>query len=261
VPVLALSARFADDRCRLGSRGRSGSRLAQVRALASPQSPVASPQSPVSPLYAIVDADVALRVGWTVADLASALLDGGARLIQLRAKLASGRDFLGWAEQLVNMARPAGAKIIINDRVDVAAMAAADGAHVGPDDLPPRQVRHLLGSRALIGLSAYTGDQLIAGLAEPVSYLAVGPVFATGTKETGYPAGGLDLVRRAARILAEHASQTGRARMPLVAIGGITLDQAPAVILAGADSVAVVSDLLSTGDPAGRARAYLSRLA
>jgi len=224
------------------------------------QSPAPSLQPPFPPLYAIIDADVSACAGWTVADLAAALLDGGARLIQLRAKLASGRDFLRWAEQLVDKARPAGAHIIINDRADVAAMAAADGAHVGQDDLPPRRVRDWLGPVAWVGLSTYTDIQLSDGLAEPVSYLAVGPVFATGTKETGYPAGGLDLVRRAARILAEHASQTGRARMPLVAIGGITLDQAPAVIRAGADSVAVVSDLLSTGDPAGRTRAFLSRL-
>ncbi|MCX6539665.1 MAG: thiamine phosphate synthase [Acidobacteria bacterium] len=214
----------------------------------------------LSPLYAIVDADVALRAGWTVADLAGAFLDGGARLIQLRAKLASGRDFLRWAERLVDKARPAGAHIIINDRVDVAAMAAADGAHVGQDDLPPRRVRDMLGARALVGLSTYTDTQLSDGLTEPVSYLAVGPVFTTGTKETGYPAGGLDLVRRAARILAEHATQTNGARMPLVAIGGITLEHAPDVIRAGADSVAVVSDLLSTDDPAGRTRAFLRAL-
>jgi thiamine-phosphate pyrophosphorylase len=195
-----------------------------------------------------------------VADLASALLDGGARLIQLRAKEASGRDFLRWAEQLVDKARPAGARIIINDRVDVAAMAAADGAHVGQDDLPPQRVRDWLGPSALVGLSAYTDIQLSDGVTEPVSYLAVGPVFTTGTKATGYPAGGLDMVRRAARILAEHATQTSRARTPLVAIGGITLDNAPDVIRAGADSVAVVSDLLTTGDPAGRTRAFIEIL-
>jgi thiamine-phosphate pyrophosphorylase len=224
------------------------------------QSPVPSPQSPFTPLYAIVDADVAARAGWTVADLASALLDGGARLIQLRAKEASGRDFLRWAEQLVDKARPVGVHIIINDRVDVAAMAAADGAHVGQDDLPPRQVREMLGPSGLVGLSTYTDVQLTAGLAEPVSYLAVGPVFTTGTKETGYAAGGLDLVRRAARILAGHATQIRATRMPLVAIGGITLEHAADVIRAGADSVAVVSDLLSTGDPAGRVRDFLRAL-
>jgi thiamine-phosphate diphosphorylase len=202
-----------------------------------------------------------LRAGWTAVDLAGAFLDGGARLIQLRAKVASGRDFLRWAEQLVFRARPAGAQIIINDRADVAALSAADGAHVGQDDLPPRRVRDLLGPRALVGLSAYTAGQLLEGLTEPVSYLAIGPVFTTGTKDTGYSAGGLALVRRAARVVADHAARTNRARLPLVAIGGITLDNAPDVIRAGADSVAVVSDLLTTGDPAARTRAYLSRLA
>jgi thiamine-phosphate pyrophosphorylase len=213
-----------------------------------------------SRLYPILDADVASRLGWSVIDLARAFLDGGATLIQLRAKLASGRDFLRWAEQVIAAARPTGARVIINDRVDVAALAGAGGVHVGQDDLPARQTRAWLGADALIGLSTYTDVQLREGVIEPISYLAVGPVFVTGTKDTGYAAGGLDLVRRAARILDEQADRSGGRRLPLVAIGGITLASAPDVLSAGADSVAVVSDLLSTGDPAGRVREYLSRL-
>ncbi|MCX6544180.1 MAG: thiamine phosphate synthase [Acidobacteria bacterium] len=227
----------------------------------SAQPRIPNPETRFPALYAIVDAEVAARFGWTVTDLAGAFIDGGARLIQLRAKRASGRDFLRWAGEVVGRGRSAGARIIINDRVDVAVMATADGVHVGQDDLPPRRTRDWLGASALIGLSTYTDNQIAEGVTEPISYLAVGPVFASGTKDTGYPAGGLDLVRRAALVLADYATETHTTRLPLVAIGGITLDSAPDVIGAGADSVAIVSDLLSTGDPAGRARAFLSQLA
>ena len=148
-------------------------------------------------------------------------------------------------------ARPFAAQIIVNDRVDLARMAGAAGAHVGQDDLPPRQARRVLGSDTILGVSTHSVDQIESAVGEPVSYIAVGPVFGTGSKDTGYDAVGLDLVRAAAR-------RAGR--LPGVAIGGITLETAGAVLAAGATSVAIISDLLATGDPRSRAAAYLRAL-
>ena len=129
-------------------------------------------------------------------------------------------------------------------------MAGAAGVHVGQDDLPVEAARALLGPDAIVGYSTHTVDQIAAAVTRPLSYIAVGPVFGTTTKATGYEAVGLDLVRDAVRRAA------GR---PVVGIGGITLATARDVIAAGATSVAVISDLLS-GDPASRVAAYLSAL-
>ncbi len=148
-------------------------------------------------------------------------------------------------------AAPYGAFVIVNDRVDLARMSGAAGAHVGQDDLDPAPTRALLGEAAILGLSTHTVLQIDQALAEPISYLAVGPVFGTRTKETGYDAVGLDLVKKAAQLAG---------LVPIVAIGGITLDNAASAIAAGATSVAVITDLLATGDPKGRIADYLERL-
>ena len=130
-------------------------------------------------------------------------------------------------------------------------MAGAAGVHLGQDDLPVADARVLLGDEAIIGFSTHTEPQVEAALREPVSYLAVGPVFGTRSKETGYHAVGLGLVARAAQLAGPTA---------VVAIGGITLDNAVSVIHAGATSVAVISDLLVGGDPSARVAAYLRAL-
>jgi thiamine-phosphate pyrophosphorylase len=202
-------------------------------------------------LYAVLDTGVAASRGWTVADLGQAFLDGGAQLIQLRAKHLDARTLLEAADRLVRLAEPSGARIIVNDRADVAAMCGAAGVHVGQEDLAPREARALLGDRAMIGLSTHTPGQVDAALDEPIDYIAVGPIYGTSTKDTGYAAVGLDLVR--------YAEKAGDTR-PIVAIGGITLATAPDVIAAGATAVAVITDLVATGDPAGRVREYLGRL-
>jgi thiamine-phosphate pyrophosphorylase len=148
--------------------------------------------------------------------------------------------------------------VIVNDRVDLAMMSGADGVHVGQDDLPPADARALLGPDAVIGFSTHTLGQVEGALTQPVSYIAVGPVFGTRTKDTGYEAVGLELVRAAATVCREHRSTwlpPPGGRIPIVAIGGITLETAPAVLAAGAASVAVISDLLA-GDPAERVRRY-----
>lgn len=158
------------------------------------------------------------------------------------------------AHAIVERARDAGALVIVNDRADIAALAGADGVHVGQDDLAPAAVRRILPVGRLIGLSTHTIAQIDAAVADPIDYVAVGPVFGSRTKASGYEAVGLARVAYAAET-------AGRRSLPLVAIGGITLDAAADVIRAGADSVAVIGDLLAGGAPARRVEAYLQRLA
>jgi len=208
----------------------------------------------LSPLYVICDADTCARSGWTLVDFATACLDGGATLLQLRVKHGSSRAFLADTERIVRRAASAHATIIVNDRADVARLAGAHGVHVGQDDLRPAAVRSLLGPDALIGLSTHTTEQLQVATREPVQYLAIGPVFATRSKDTGYEPVGLAAVREAVAV-------ADPVRLPVVAIGGITLDLASDVIGAGATSVAVISDVLVGNDPAARTRAFLERLA
>jgi thiamine-phosphate pyrophosphorylase len=125
---------------------------------------------------------------------------------------------------------------------------------VGQDDLSPADARRVVGDAAIVGVSTHTTAQIAAAVTEPVNYIATGPVFGTRTKDTGYDAVGLDMVRAAAAA----ARPRGLA---VVAIGGITLDRAAEVVAAGAASVAVITDLLTGGDPAARVRAFVDRLA
>lgn len=140
----------------------------------------------------------------------------------------------------------------MNDRVDLAAMSGAAGAHVGQDDLAPSAARRLLGPGAIVGYSTHTAAQITAAAGEPVTYLAIGPVFGTRTKATGYEPVGLKMVTDAARLAGD---------VPVVAIGGITLNTAPEVLAAGASGVAVISDLLAGGNPRERIAAYRRVLA
>ena len=203
-------------------------------------------------LHAIVDVDAAARAGWTPADLARAFLAGGATWIQVRAKQLPSAEFLDVCDAVVRSASEHRAIVIVNDRADLALLSGAAGVHVGQDDLPPVSVRRLLGPDAIVGYSTHTIAQIDAATLEPASYIAVGPVFGTASKDTGYDAVGLELVSAAA------ARASGR---PIVAIGGITLENAASVIKAGAAAVAVISDLMVTNDPQGRTRAYLQSLA
>ena len=220
--------------------------------------PASRPQ-PLAPFYAILDVAVAAATGWTIPDLTDACLDGGARFLQLRAKEISSALFLEIATAFVEAAHRAGAVAIINDRADIARLSNADGVHVGQDDLSPADARAVIGSGgpdAIVGLSTHTLAQVDAALTQPVTpvtYIAIGPVFGTTTKSTGYESVGLDMVRLA-------AARCRAAAVPLVAIGGITLDTAAQAAAAGAASVAVISDLVSTGDPRARVRAYVERL-
>jgi thiamine-phosphate pyrophosphorylase len=202
-------------------------------------------------LYAILDTALALQHGWAPADLGRAYLEGGARLIQIRAKDEPSGALLQLCDALVAMSAPYGASIVVNDRADLARLSGAAGVHVGQEDLPPASARTIVGPEAIVGVSTHSADQIEAAVIEPVTYVAVGPVFGSATKDTGYAAVGLDLVARA----------RARARdLPVVAIGGITLERAPDVLAAGARAVAVISDLLTGGDPVRRVRAYVERL-
>lgn len=202
-------------------------------------------------LHAIVDAEVAQRAGWAPEDLARAFLDGGARVLQIRAKQLPSGEFLNLCDRVVAAARAYDAIVIVNDRVDLACLSGAGGVHVGQDDLPAAAARAQLGDGAIVGTSTHTVEQIDRAMREPVTYIAVGPVFGTTTKDTGYDAIGLDMVSAAA---------ARAAAMPVVAIGGITLDTARAVLDAGAASVAVISDLLTGGNPARRVAQFLDRL-
>ena len=164
-----------------------------------------------------------------------------------------GDAFLATAAAVVQLAHRHQARVIINDRADIARLTGADGVHLGQDDLAPSAVRTLVGDAAIVGLSTHTAAQVDRAVLEPVSYVAIGPVFETSTKATGYERVGLEMVR-------ESAHRSSARGLPLVAIGGMTLENAASVLEAGAASVAVIGDLLGHGDPEARVRAFVERL-
>jgi thiamine-phosphate pyrophosphorylase len=154
---------------------------------------------------------------------------------------------------IVERATRLGGQVIVNDRADIARLAGAAGVHVGQEDLSPAAVRTIIGDSSLVGRSTHTLEQVLPALAEPISYLAIGPVFSTVTKATGDKTVGIEGVRDVAAL----ATPRG---IPIVAIGGVTLERARDVIDSGATAVAVISDLFATGDPRARVRAYVDRL-
>jgi thiamine-phosphate pyrophosphorylase len=190
---------------------------------------------PFSRLYPILDA--AFETEETMASGIESLARAGCRLVQLRAKELSAREFHRWAETACRVAREAGIRLVINDRVDVALLVGADGVHLGQDDLSPRSAREVLGDRAILGLSTHDVAEARRAAAEPVDYVAIGPVFETGTKPSGRPALGVSRVEEVRAIVAK----------PLVAIGGITLERAAPLYRAGVEAVAVISALKKPG--------------
>jgi thiamine-phosphate pyrophosphorylase len=174
------------------------------------------------------------------AEQVARLCDGGARLVQLREKHLSPREFYHEAEEALRVARARGAKLIINDRADIALALGADGVHLGQDDMPPEAARALLGEGAVIGFSTHNVEQAIAAARLPVDYIAIGPIFATTSKENPDPQVGLEGLRRVREAVRS---------VPLVAIGGVTRENAPAVLASGADSLAVISALFDPEEP------------
>ncbi len=181
-------------------------------------------------LYAITDPQLS---NYTHVEIVELLLAAGVRFIQLRDKEASSKELLDQARACLELTRAADAKLIINDRVDVALTANADGVHLGQGDLNVAEAREILGDDAIIGVSTHSLEQFKAAQQTSANYLAVGPVYATTTKENPDPVVSLELVK-AAKALADR---------PLVAIGGITVERTKEVIAAGADSIAVISAL------------------
>ena len=202
-------------------------------------------------LYPITDRRLS---GLTHAGQVARLCEGGARLVQLREKALPAREFYAEVLEALRVARLFGARVVVNDRVDVALAAGADGVHVGQDDVPPEAARALSGGGKIVGFSTHSVEQASAAARLPVDYIAIGPVFDTSSKENPDPVVGLEGVRRVRAAIGT---------LPLVAIGGITAETAPSVLEAGADSVAVIGALLNTSDPAEitrRTRDFLARL-
>lgn len=187
-------------------------------------------------IYPITDTRIS---GLSHAEQVRRLIAGGARLVQLREKHLPSGDFYADAKAVVETARGADVRIIVNDRVDLAMALGADGVHLGQDDLPPAAARRLLGAGKIIGFSTHTLKQARAAFDEPIDYIAFGPVFPTASKENPYPVVGLEKLA---------AVRDAIGNFPLVAIGGITPENIAEVFAAGADSTALISSLVK--DPA-----------
>jgi len=198
-------------------------------------------------LYAILDAGPNLTIESSVS-LAEQLADAGVGLIQYRDKRGTARKVFEASRSLVASLGPRGVRVIVNDRADIAVMVGAGGVHVGQEDLPVEGARRVCGSSLWVGVSTHNTEQLRAADRTSADYIAVGPIFPTGTKENPDPVVGIDFLRLARKMT----------RKPLVAIGGITVESASKVYAAGADSVAVIGDLMLARDPEQRAREYLA---
>lgn len=181
-----------------------------------------------------------LLSGLSHAEQVRRLIQGGATLIQLREKHAAPREFYHQAAAALQVARDHSAKLIINDRVDVALALKADGVHLGQSDLPVEAARRLLGEGAIIGFSTHNVTQARLAAKMPVNYIAFGPIFGTSTKENPDPVAGL---------VALHEVRASISPLPLVAIGGINSFNAAEVLSAGADALAMISELVAS--PAG----------
>jgi thiamine-phosphate pyrophosphorylase len=198
-------------------------------------------------LYVILDAAL-LTLPDT--ECAQSLADAGVRLLQYRNKSASSRKLFDSAKKLSAQLRPRGVSFVVNDRADVAALVDATGIHVGQQDLSVENVRRVVGPSKWVGVSTHNREQFERAAATSADYIAVGPIYSTSTKTNPDPVIGIDFIRMV-RTLTDK---------PIVAIGGITLDRASEVIRAGADSIAVISDILLAPDPGRRARQFLDIL-
>jgi thiamine-phosphate pyrophosphorylase len=200
-------------------------------------------------IYPITDSRLS---GLSHAEQVKRLCAGGATFIQLREKHLAPREFYNEAEEALHVARPCGARLIINDRVDIALALKAYGVHLGQDDLPPEAARELLGEDSIIGFSTHTVEQAIKAARLPVDYIAIGPIFETKSKENPDAVVGLDGLRLVRQAVG---------KIPLVAIGGIKRENILETLAAGADSVAVISLLLTgRGEIEDRTREILAGL-
>jgi thiamine-phosphate pyrophosphorylase len=200
---------------------------------------------PLPRLYAIADASFGDPI-----QLAESLFSGGASLVQVRNKKGGAGELLYQVERILEIA-PHGAEVIVNDRVDVALIAGAAGVHLGQTDLPTRESRRILGLDRVIGFSTHNLEQAREADKLPVDYIAVGPIFPTGTKENPDPVIGVENLAAICKVI----------RKPVVAIGGIQLENAREVLNAGAASLAVIRDILGSSNPVSRVQSWIQRLA
>jgi thiamine-phosphate pyrophosphorylase len=198
-------------------------------------------------LYVILDAALLTQ---SEIQMAESLADAGVGLLQYRNKSASSGELLEKSRALAEGLSRRGVTFIVNDRPDIAALAGASGVHVGQDDLGAEAARSLLRQNSIVGVSTHNVGQFRAAASSSADYIAIGPVFTTSSKANPEPVVGISTIREV-RCLSEK---------PMVAIGGITLERAQEVLAAGADCVAVVSDILRAADPRARAREYVDVL-
>lgn len=194
--------------------------------------------------------DPELGSGLSHVGIARQALEGGASMIQLRDKSAGLRELLPQAQEIASLCRARGAHFIVNDRLDLALAVNADGVHLGQDDLPPTAARAALGPRKILGVSTHSLEHAIRAVEEGADYLGIGPIFTTSTKGTGYEPVGCAMIRQL----------RARLELPLIAIGGITLDTIGPVIHAGAAGVAVISAIVGDEDVALATRGFLAAI-
>jgi len=199
-------------------------------------------------LYAIIDAPLSDSCAMAYSEM---LVDAGVNLIQIREKLSTSRRLFQLATRISEFCARNGARLIVNDRPDIALLTGAGGVHVGQDDVSVSVVRQVCGKDAWIGISTHSLTQVQQADAAPIDYVAVGPIFPTLTKENPEPDVGVEFIRAARRLTAK----------TLVAIGGISLARVREVLDAGADSVAVARDLLCASDVRQRIQQYLRAVA
>jgi thiamine-phosphate pyrophosphorylase len=180
-------------------------------------------------------------------DCAKRLVTAGVQLFQYRAKRNTPREVFDFSKRLIQLLAPYRAWVVVNDRPDIAALTSARGVHVGQDDLPPEEARSVCGRGSWVGISTHNADQVREAEKTSIDYVAVGPIFPTSTKENPDPVLGTEFIR-AARELTQK---------PIVAIGGITLTRAREVFEAGADSIAIIRDLVGAENPEEQAREFL----
>ena len=201
---------------------------------------------PIFPkLYAILDPSL-LTTSEMI--LAETLAESGVELIQYRNKKAPSRELFEISRRLSSVLAQRGVRLIVNDRPDIALLSGAGGVHVGQDDLGVEEARAICGAGRWVGVSTHTLEQVAAADRTSAEYIAFGPIFPTTTKQNPDAVVGTELLRRARQIT----------KKPLVAIGGINLERAAEVYGAGADSLAVVRDLICAANPGERARQYLA---
>jgi thiamine-phosphate pyrophosphorylase len=201
--------------------------------------------------YPIIDAGLLATRGVDLREFAVALRDAGISLLQYRNKTGEPLEIVRDAAVIAEVFAQTSAMLILNDRADLAVLTEWDGVHVGQEDLSPEDARSVVGGSRYIGISTHLDDQVRAADASCADYVAIGPVFATSSKENAEPVVGLEGVRRARALTTR----------PLVAIGGITRVNALSVIEAGADAVAVISELLTAEEqPDKVARDFLALL-